>query len=250
MRLNLPARQLLALLEHVRDEVAPFGVVLREALADRVVDVGEVRVALRHDRSRHEQAREGGEAEAPQRDDNEGAADQAGEGVDPGVVGGRFEAAEGLAETQVADHVKGRECVPGADVEGPFGRVLVQAADQQVDIAHDDGLLLLHRLGGEGAGKEFAVAGVLGVAGGVDDVVAVAFLGWGPHAFGVLPVALAVAVDVFPRRGIGEGEHVGREAEDGAILLMESSDGVVKVAAQTADDEGETGCREYFRAGE
>ena len=231
VRLDLGTCQLLALLEHVRDEVASLRVVLREALADRVADVGEVRVALRHERSRHEQAREAGNAEALQRDDDEGAADQAGEGVDPRVVGGRFEAAKGLAETQVADHVKSRECVPGADVEGAFGRVLVQAADQQVDVAHNDGLLLLHRLGGEGAGKELAVAGVLGVAGDVDDVVAVAFLGRGPQAFGVLPVALAMAVDVFPRRRIGEGERVGREAEDGAILLVEFADGLGKAAA-------------------
>ena len=114
----------------------------------------------------------------------------------------------GSPKLKVADHVEGCVGVPGPDIEWALGGVLVETLDQRVNVGHDNRLLLFRRFGGEGVSEELAVTGMVGVAGGTNDVVSVAFLGNCAHAFGILSVHRAVAIDISPRGRVGEGERV------------------------------------------
>lgn len=149
----------------------------------------------------------------------------------PGVVVGVLEAAEGLAEGQVADDVEGGEVVPLHDVERALAGDAVQALDEQVDVGLDDGLLVLHALGGEAMRQNAAVAGVVLAVGG--DEVRVALVDE-VGEFGVLLelAALAVAHDLLPGvRGL-EGEEGRGEADNVAVAGVQGEDVLVRVAAE------------------
>lgn len=146
--------------------------------------------------------------------------------LDPGVVVRVLQTAERLA-----DDVERREVVPRHDVQRAPAGDAAQTLDEEVDVGLDDGLLVLHALGGEAVGEDAAVAGVVlavrrdGVSVPVVDEVRV---------LRVLlePAALAVAHDLLPSaRGL-EGELGGGHADGVAAAGVEVEDRPVGVSAE------------------
>jgi len=91
------------------------------------------------------------EAEVAHGGDGHAPFDGAEEELDPGVVLGAFEAAEGLAEDEAAGDVEGGPVVPFLHVDGLVAavRLFVDALEEEVDELDDGALLLPHRCVGE-----------------------------------------------------------------------------------------------------
>ena len=101
--------------------------------------------------------------------------------------------------------------------------------DEEVDVAADDGLLSLQTLGGEGRLHDLAVAGVVMLV-GVEDV--------GPLRGGqdeTLELVGAVVVDVPPGLLSDEGDLVGAEADDAAVVKVVLAHASVQSAADVGD---------------
>lgn len=164
-------------------------------------------------------------------------------GLDPRVPVRLLEAAERLAQREVTDDVEGGEVVPRRHVERlrTPGAVLVQPAEQQVDVGLYDGLLLAHRPVAEAVGQLAADDAVL-LPVGRDDVVG--GFGHGPvegHPLAALLALGVVAQDLLPGRGVRERELVGRDAHHGAVLLVHVQHVDGECAAQDPDVVGDPG---------
>lgn len=161
---------------------------------------------------------------------------------DPGVQGAALEAAKGLAEGQVADDVKGGVVVPEDHVDGDLlvdHGLLAEALDQQIDIAHDDGLLVEQARGREAVGQD-AAQGAVVLAAGADQAV---FDVEAPEAERVLFVlqhaSRDVAHDLPPCVRAQVRELVRGHPDDVAVLLVQLQDPLVGVAAQPVSQVGQ-----------
>ena len=125
----------------------------------------------------------------------------------------------------------------------------MQALDQEVHVPLNQGLLLAQRFVGEGVGDEAAVARVVLSIGGNEAVDASGGAVVEGHVFGHGGVALAVAVDVFPGVGVGEGELVGGDADDVAVGCVELVAFVGELAGEVVEDVGDAGGGVGFGAG-
>ena len=61
------------------------------------------------------------------------------------------------------------------------------------------------------------------------------------HLIAAVAAAGDVAVDILPGAGVGEGEMVGRDAHDGAVLFVQGLGVEGLVAEDVADGEGKGG---------
>lgn len=91
-------------------------------------------------------------------------------------------------------------------------------------------------------GEQPPEAGVVGVVGGENTVSVVD--GHSHPLFcilGEVGAALVVTVDILPGLGIGKGELIGSETDDGAVLSVEALHDSVEVTALQREDIGDAG---------
>ena len=100
-------------------------------------------------------------------------------------------------------------------------------------------------------GEQPPDAGVIGVVGG-ENTVSVIYGDFHPLfcIFGEVGAALVVAVYVLPSLGVGEGELIRSETDDGAVLIVQALDDLVEVTALEREDVGNTGDGPEFGPGE
>lgn len=154
--------------------------------------------------------------------------------LDPRMIVRVVQAVEGLPKGQVADDVEGRPVVPRDHVEapGPPSTLFVELAEQQVNVALDDGLLVGHRMRREAMRQGPAEAGVV-LAGGADDALSAVHREDGVSAV-VARAVFEVAVDVPPGVWVVVRELVGGDAHDGAVLPMQRQDSAVHLSGEAA----------------
>ena len=148
------------------------------------------------------------------------------------VVAGR-EAAEGLAEGEVPDDVEGGPVEPLRHVDGAGGAGLAQAADEQVDVGLDEGLLVVDGAVGEGGGEDAAEAGVVVLVGGQDlgRAVDAEVLGVASRILDEGRLVGFARVDVRPGVRVDEGDAAGRHAHDIAVAGVQRRELVDQHAA-------------------
>lgn len=147
----------------------------------------------------------------------EGGAACSGDDVqDPRVIVAVLEGVERLGEHEVADDVEGHEVEPVQQVKHLAGhRPLAEPRDEQVDVALDDGLLLVHARVGEGVRELPAQAAVDFVRPADERLLVVLVV----EALLLGPLGLAGAVLEDLREGDRpvHREAAGGDADDGAV---------------------------------
>lgn len=141
----------------------------------------------------------------------------------PRVVVGVVQAAESLAESQVADDVEGGVVVPSSQVESlsTLVAMFVKPLEEEVDVLLDDGLLVTHAALAETVRQGATEGGVLLTA-GVDDIGG----GTGNGTVELLRLvhlgaaAGAVTHNVLPCAGVVERKLVGADTHNRSVLSM------------------------------
>jgi len=168
--------------------------------------------------------------------------------LDPGVVARVLQAIERLAEAQVAEDVEGGEVEPRHDIQDgtlPPRRLgrrgpLAEPLDQQRDIPLHNRFLRLEGALREAGAQQPAHPRVALGRGDAEQRVGHARLFAPPDGvLGEGQVARARREDVGPGAGLGEGDLVGRDAQDGAVLAVQLLDVVHDGAVDEGADEGE-----------
>lgn len=150
---------------------------------------------------------------------------QRGSQVVPRLTGGH--AVEALTKGHLANDIKGEVVVPAVDVNdvAGIGSRLANLGDEQVDELGDELLLLLEGLDGEGVRQGAPLARVVLLVGhehvGAEDARVLDRVEAAVDGVAVeVGLARMAGVDVLPGARVGEGQLVGRDADDWAWRVL------------------------------